>query len=96
MAVKNHISLIAVATSATAATSIASNSTEINALSISWITNNTTTAAITFNFEEETSASGAFLLGTGLTITDINIPVGTIYYDCTGSSAAFSLFGLAK
>lgn len=96
MAVKNHISLVAVATSATGATSIASNSTVINAQSISWITNHTATSAITFNFEAETSATGAFKVGTGLTVTGINIPVGTIYYDCTGSSAAFSLFGLAK
>ena len=91
MAVKAHVGIIKTATSATS-----ENSEEINARSISWITNHNATNAITFNFEEGTATSGAFLLGTGATITDINIPVGTIYYDCTGASAVFSLFGIAK
>ena len=91
MAVKNHVALIAIATSATSA-----NSTTINAKSISWIANHDATNAITFNFEEGTATSGAFKVGTGATVTDINIPVGTIYYDCTGASASFSLFGIAR
>lgn len=88
MAVKNHVALIDTAT--------AVKSTVINAKSINWITNHDATNAILFNFEEGTETSGAFQLGTGATITDINIPVGTIYYTCTGASAAFSLFGMAK
>ncbi|MFA5557910.1 MAG: hypothetical protein WDA59_00415 [Methanofastidiosum sp.] len=91
MAVKNHVSLIAVATSATSA-----NSAVINAKSICWITNHDDTSAITFNFEEGTATSGAFMVGTAATVKNINIPVTTIYYDCTGASAAFSLFGIAR
>jgi len=91
MAVKNHVGLIAVATAATS-----TNSAVINAKSISWIANHDATNAITFNFEEGTDTSGAFMVGTGAIVTNIDIPVNTIYYDCTGASATFSLFGIAR
>ena len=91
MAVKNHISL-----SVTNLTGVA-GSTAINAKSISWITNHDPNQAILFNFEEGTDTSGAFKVGTGATVSDINVPVTTIYYTSTGATAAsFSLFGIAK
>lgn len=91
MAVQNHVGLIV-----TNLTGVA-GSTVINAKSISWITNEDPNQAILFNFEEGTNTSGAFKIGTGLTVRDINVSVGTIYYTSTGATAAsFSLFGLAQ
>ena len=92
MAVKNHISLT------TTVTAVA-GSTTINAKSISWIANHSASEYLLFNFEEAIGTSGTFKVGTGATVTDLNIPVGTIYYICSGASAAtgaFSLFGIAK
>lgn len=88
MTVKNHIGLVESATGTV-------KSSEINAKSISWISNNGA-APITFNFEETVTTSGAFQIAAGDVIDNINIPVGTIYYISTGSDVAFSLFGLAK
>ena len=71
----------------------------LNAKSICWIANHSASEYILFNFEESVGTSGTFKVGTGLTVTDINIPVGTIYYVCSGASAAtgtFSLFGIAQ
>jgi len=89
MAVKNHIALSDVASGA-------AKHTTLNAKSISWIRNDDAINAILFNFEEGTDTSGAFKVGTGATVSNIDLPVGTIYYTCTGATAAFSLFGIAR
>ncbi|MFA5559523.1 MAG: hypothetical protein WDA59_08780 [Methanofastidiosum sp.] len=92
MAVKNHVSLV------TTVTGVAS-STVINAKSISWITNHSASEYILFNFEETVGTSGTFRVDAGVTVTNLNTPVNTIYYVCSGASAttgAFSLFGIAQ
>lgn len=88
MAVKNHIGLVESATGTV-------KSSDINAKSISWISNNGA-AAITFNFEETVGTSGTFQIGAGDVINNINVPVSSIFYISTGADVAFSLFGLAK
>lgn len=88
MTVKNHVSLVSTATGT-------EKSTEINAKSISWISNDGA-ADITFNFEEGVTTSGAWKLPVGATFNDINTPVKTLYYISTGADVAFSLFGIAR
>jgi len=91
MTVKNHVSLIGNATGT-------EKSVVLNAKSISWITNHGS-EPVYINFEEGVTTSGTFRLATAETITNINTPVGTIYYISTGASAstaAFSLFGIAR
>jgi len=88
MAVKNHVSLVETATGTV-------KSTEINAKSISWISNDGA-ADITFNFEETVTTSGAFKVPAGGIVDNIDTPVGTIYYISTGADVAFSLFGIAR
>jgi hypothetical protein len=88
MATKNHVSLNGTA-------SAAAQSTEINAKSISWISNNGAYDML-INFEETTTTSGAFKLQAGSVVNDIDIPVGTIYYSASGGDCSFSLFGIAR
>jgi hypothetical protein len=88
MAVKNHVSLIAIASAA------AQHST-INAKSIVWISNDGAND-ITFNFEEAVTTSGAWKLPAGATTPPINTPVGDIYYIATGGDTSFSLFGMSR
>ncbi len=88
MAVKNHIGLVESATGTV-------KSTEINAKSISWISNNGA-APISFNFEETIGTSGTFQIAAGDVINNLDISVNTIYYISTGADVAFSLFGIAR
>lgn len=88
MATKNHVSLNGTA-SATA------QSTELNAKCISYISNDGA-YDMYVNFEETTTTSGSIKITAGAVINDINTPVGTIYYSCSGGDCAFSLLGIAR